>query len=274
MARLTESEYRAEVKRLKARVNGLVRQHNTVEQLLASVGVHVLDNRLADAVDELIEIRKAEHAELDQAAINGTQGIDISTLPAAVVERLNVLAKAAAYFRTAVEQQAGLPAGTIVLDAQQRPIGVTLSPAMEGRTINITARGVETPVVKDRCDEPPTCHHTESMNGLHVSIAYSGKHTERQQSIIGLGFRLITTLLRKNQDYGNSAARSPLFAPELSPDAAVRVRMSDKAERIISLSSPENSGPAVKNESLQDTYLDLAGYCILQTINLHAAKQS
>ena len=74
-------------------------------------------------------------------------------------------------------------------------------------------------------------------------------------------------LLRKNKDYGDSAFKSPVLTPGIAASVAQRVRMSDKIERLTNLLSRE-SGPAVADESLVDTFLDLAGYCVLQVIEL------
>lgn len=70
--------------------------------------------------------------------------------------------------------------------------------------------------------------------------------------------RLLDTLIRKNHDYGNSVFKSPILEPDMPPDEAILVRMSDKLARLANLKNKE-----AKNESYEDTILDLAGYCIL-----------
>lgn len=71
--------------------------------------------------------------------------------------------------------------------------------------------------------------------------------------------KLNTTYKHKNHDYGNSF--------ELSVDefgvVAALVRMSDKWNRLKSLASKENKEILVKDESFNDTLLDLANYCIM-----------
>lgn len=74
---------------------------------------------------------------------------------------------------------------------------------------------------------------------------------------------LENTLLRKNADYGNSSQRAPILIPRLSAQDALKVRLSDKIARFIQL---EQSGAARVNESLDDTLLDMAGYCVLLLI--------
>lgn len=70
-------------------------------------------------------------------------------------------------------------------------------------------------------------------------------------------------LLRKNADYGNSSQRAPILTPRLSAQDALKVRLSDKIARFIQL---EQTGSARVNESLDDTLLDMAGYCVLLLI--------
>ena len=74
---------------------------------------------------------------------------------------------------------------------------------------------------------------------------------------------LENTLLQKNADYGDNAQRAPLLIPRLSAQDALKVRLSDKIARFIQL---EQTGAARVNESLDDTLLDMAGYCVLLLI--------
>ena len=89
----------------------------------------------------------------------------------------------------------------------------------------------------------------------------------KEKQIIELCDKLKNTLLLKSKGYRNSVLKSPILAPHLPPGIGIDIRMSDKIERIISLTA--NPDPmAERMESLNDTYLDLAGYCILKTIQL------
>ncbi len=90
-----------------------------------------------------------------------------------------------------------------------------------------------------------------------------GIQTRTETEIKRICKTLEDTLLRKNADYGNSSQRSPILTPRLSAQDALKVRLSDKIARFIQL---EQSGVARVNESLDDTLLDMAGYCVLLLI--------
>lgn len=68
------------------------------------------------------------------------------------------------------------------------------------------------------------------------------------------------TFVRKNHDYGNSVFQSPEMAPDIQPEEAVRVRISDKLGRLKTLLSGEQ---AQVSESIRDTYADLVNYLII-----------
>lgn len=72
---------------------------------------------------------------------------------------------------------------------------------------------------------------------------------------------LLNTYIKKNADYGSSFDKS---MDEFGLTAAV-VRMSDKMERLKSLSKKDAQ---VKDESVEDTLLDLANYCIMTVMHL------
>ncbi|MGM9544214.1 MAG: nucleotide modification associated domain-containing protein [Romboutsia timonensis] len=65
----------------------------------------------------------------------------------------------------------------------------------------------------------------------------------------------------KNKDYGNSANSTY----EMYGDLAYAVRINDKMNRINSLI--KNGKAEVKDESLDDTILDLANYCVMWLID-------
>jgi hypothetical protein len=94
-----------------------------------------------------------------------------------------------------------------------------------------------------------------------IEEALSGKHGPGQESIAREVVHWGDLLLRKNRDYGDSAWQRPLLAPDCDPGVAIRVRMSDKLNRLISLLSR----PAeVSDESIDDTLRDLGAYCLLE----------
>lgn len=70
------------------------------------------------------------------------------------------------------------------------------------------------------------------------------------------------TLIKKNKAYGNSAFQAPLLCPYMSPASAILVRMSDKINRFNHLTHTTES-IETNGESIKDTVLDLAGYCVL-----------
>lgn len=99
-----------------------------------------------------------------------------------------------------------------------------------------------------------------SLNARLVFEAADGQRGDDQQRLAQAVLNLGATLLRKNYDYGSSAWKRPLLESSLPPATAIRVRMSDKIERIISLA---NKSPEVAAESMDDTLQDLVGYWIL-----------
>ena len=74
------------------------------------------------------------------------------------------------------------------------------------------------------------------------------------------------TYERKNHDYGDSFNKS---LDKFGLIASV-VRMNDKMERIESLMNKES---LVKDESIKDTLLDLASYCVMTTIWLNNNRE-
>lgn len=76
---------------------------------------------------------------------------------------------------------------------------------------------------------------------------------------------MIQTYQAKNQDYGNSLEKS-LYKFGL---VASIIRLSDKMNRIESLSQTK---ARVKDESIEDTLLDLANYAIMTVIWLRKSR--
>ena len=124
-------------------------------------------------------------------------------------------------------------------------------------------------------DPPPTIEETPGNNA---------KLTVVQCLIVAACGDLQKTLLSKNQDYGDSVFNSPVMAPGLDAGLAIRVRMSDKISRINNLRKSKvflyDIGGEAKardhlkdhqeavNESLADTWLDLAGYALLEYVRI------
>ena len=76
--------------------------------------------------------------------------------------------------------------------------------------------------------------------------------------------QLNKTYEQKNHDYGNSFGET---YKKLGIISAV-TRISDKYNRICSLA---NKQALVKDESIKDTLLDLANYCIMTVIEMEGA---
>lgn len=75
------------------------------------------------------------------------------------------------------------------------------------------------------------------------------------------------TYVAKNTDYGDSFAKTRSEFPE-----AILIRLSDKFERIKSLY--RKSERQVKDESIEDTLLDLANYAIMEVVERRAMKRA
>lgn len=71
--------------------------------------------------------------------------------------------------------------------------------------------------------------------------------------------------LKKNLAYGSSVFKKGVLTPELSADAAIRVRMSDKVGRLTTLLADPTKNQ-ISDESIDDTVMDLATYSFLLLI--------
>ena len=73
------------------------------------------------------------------------------------------------------------------------------------------------------------------------------------------------TYEKKNHDYGNSFGDT---FDKLGIISAV-TRISDKYNRLVSLSTKSEEERKVKDESITDTLMDMANYCIMTIIEMH-----
>jgi hypothetical protein len=73
--------------------------------------------------------------------------------------------------------------------------------------------------------------------------------------------------IQKNTDYGSSASKS---YQEFGMTAYL-IRLSDKLNRLKTLSKQEQ---LVKDESIKDTLMDMAGYCLLALVDLETEDVS
>ena len=74
---------------------------------------------------------------------------------------------------------------------------------------------------------------------------------------------------KKNHDYGNSFGET---YQKLGIISAL-TRISDKYNRLISLATKPEEERKVKDESIQDTLLDMANYCIMTVIEMEVEKE-
>lgn len=103
----------------------------------------------------------------------------------------------------------------------------------------------------------------ENVEASDVNLireALNGQRGADQQRLAEYGVKVVSTLIRKNNDYGGSAWQRPELADHLSPGDAILVRLSDKLARLKKLLKSNRAEVA---ESINDTLLDAAGYFIL-----------
>lgn len=93
-----------------------------------------------------------------------------------------------------------------------------------------------------------------------IKEALLGERDEGQQRIAEIGIKWLSTLLKKNQDYGSSVWKTPVLAPNMKCGDAILVRMSDKIFRVQSIL---DAGKSEISESLEDTMSDLGSYALL-----------
>lgn len=80
---------------------------------------------------------------------------------------------------------------------------------------------------------------------------------------------LNNTYEKKNHDYGNSFGNT---FEKLGIISAV-TRITDKYNRLVSLSTLPLSERQVKDESISDTLLDMANYCIMTEMELRKERE-
>lgn len=101
---------------------------------------------------------------------------------------------------------------------------------------------------------------TESL--LHIAglarSAYKNRSLDSRLSMAEICQEQLYTYRKKNADYGNA------FEKSMDEDGILvaKIRIGDKIRRINSLIKNNGEGQ-VKDETLEDTYLDLANYCVM-----------
>lgn len=79
--------------------------------------------------------------------------------------------------------------------------------------------------------------------------------------------KLHETYVAKNADYGDSFAKVRAKYPE-----AILIRLEDKMNRLEQLMQHGNR--QVQDESIEDTLLDLANYCIMELVEMRNDTKS
>ena len=103
-----------------------------------------------------------------------------------------------------------------------------------------------------------------AYGGVVIGYIREKLTSAQAERLIKITGRALGVLLRKNADYGSTANRVAVLAPNISTVDALLVRMSDKVARMANLRSRGGSGdPLVASESYYDTVNDLFGYCAL-----------
>lgn len=103
-------------------------------------------------------------------------------------------------------------------------------------------------------------YRTESL--LHIAglarSAYKNRSLDSRLSMAEISALQLDTYRKKNADYGNA------FEKSMDEDGILvaKIRIGDKIRRINSLIKNNGEGQ-VKDERLEDTYLDLANYCVM-----------
>ena len=97
-----------------------------------------------------------------------------------------------------------------------------------------------------------------------VKSASNSKEPDRFKAIVD---KMHDTYIRKNHDYGNS------FDVSMDEEGltAARIRLNDKWLRFKQLSKGEEA--LVKDESIRDTILDMANYCIMTVMWMDRNKK-
>lgn len=105
---------------------------------------------------------------------------------------------------------------------------------------------------------------SEVIASLDAEPAPTGLNPD-QQAIWNIYEAAKIKTLKKNLAYGSSVFKKGVLTPELSADAAIRVRMSDKIGRLTALLADPTKNQ-ISDESIDDTIMDLATYSFLLLI--------
>ena len=126
------------------------------------------------------------------------------------------------------------------------------NPVPEGRQVCVICSGG----VRDSGSSE---YQGEIKNMKYEEIRPIGKHEDKPQKHLEICTILNDIYARKNHDYGDSFAKLRNELP-----GAILVRIYDKYSRLKTLL--EGADQKVKDESIDDTLMDLANYCIMELV--------
>lgn len=117
---------------------------------------------------------------------------------------------------------------------------------------------VELKAIKTNCKNNYEDFILNNLKDLFMhTISYLS--TEYYEWVYDILKELETLLIRKNKDYNNSFDKTVNEYGYV----VIAIRLEDKINRLKNLKNNKNQ---VTNESLKDTLLDIAGYCVLALI--------
>ena len=118
---------------------------------------------------------------------------------------------------------------------------------------------VELKAIKTNCKNNYEDFILNNLKDLFIhTISYLS--TEYYELVYDILKELETLLIRKNKDYNNSFDKTVNEYGYV----VIAIRLEDKINRLKNLKNNKNQ---VTNESLKDTLLDIAGYCVLALIS-------
>lgn len=125
---------------------------------------------------------------------------------------------------------------------------------------------VELKAIKTNCKNNYIDFIPKNLKDLFMhTISYLS--TEYYKGVYDILKELETLLIRKNKDYNNSFDRTV----DEYGYVVIAIRLEDKINRLNNLMKNNNE---VKDESIEDTLLDIAGYCVLSLIYLENKELS
>jgi len=123
---------------------------------------------------------------------------------------------------------------------------------------------VEHNVVVENCFKELFTINENKLGELPITVT-TDKYEQHRQ----LCEKIHSTYVAKNKDYGDSFTRTRKEAKY--PELVIVTRLSDKFYRLKTLL--EGAEQQVKDESINDTLLDLANYCLMELLERKNGKE-